>query len=202
MEGSCTCSSLTREVKKVLPETILCKYHERKAEEEVTAACGDELVRRPSCNFPALLDEVVAALILGPRRPIGNQGTRKEHTGLTCEEPATKDDIKYRTPIEEKMTYARIRKCHQFGTGLSKPEGCNHMSCRWAAQMCYVCRVSINGYDHFCQHPRFPGASCEECSKCYLYSDLTEDGEKLIKETQKEAKEQQRRKNAENEFNL
>ncbi|MGE9805378.1 hypothetical protein ACQP3L_32910, partial [Escherichia coli] len=31
MEGSCTCSFLTREVKKVLPETILCKYYERKA---------------------------------------------------------------------------------------------------------------------------------------------------------------------------
>ncbi|KAH0631983.1 hypothetical protein JD844_019950 [Phrynosoma platyrhinos] len=59
MEGSCTCSFPTSELEKVLPENILCKYYERKAEEEVAAACADELVRCPFCNFPALLDKDV-----------------------------------------------------------------------------------------------------------------------------------------------
>ncbi|XP_054574156.1 E3 ubiquitin-protein ligase RNF216 isoform X4 [Eptesicus fuscus] len=59
MEGSCTCSFPTSELEKVLPPTILCKYYERKAEEEVTAAYADELVRCPSCSFPALLDSDV-----------------------------------------------------------------------------------------------------------------------------------------------
>ncbi|XP_044835207.1 E3 ubiquitin-protein ligase RNF216 isoform X4 [Mauremys mutica] len=59
MEGSCTCSFPTSELEKVLPENILCKYYERKAEEEVAAACADELVRCPFCNFPALLDNDV-----------------------------------------------------------------------------------------------------------------------------------------------
>ncbi|ELK28968.1 E3 ubiquitin-protein ligase RNF216 [Myotis davidii] len=59
MEGSCTCSFPTSELEKVLPQTILCKYYERKAEEEVTAAYADELVRCPSCSFPALLDSDV-----------------------------------------------------------------------------------------------------------------------------------------------
>ncbi|XP_060117004.1 E3 ubiquitin-protein ligase RNF216-like [Heteronotia binoei] len=59
MEGSCTCSFPTSEIEKVLPESILHKYYERKAEEEVAAACADELVRCPSCNFPALLDKEV-----------------------------------------------------------------------------------------------------------------------------------------------
>ncbi|XP_026580862.1 E3 ubiquitin-protein ligase RNF216-like [Pseudonaja textilis] len=59
MEGSCTCSFPTTELEKVLPENILCKYYERKAEEEVAAACADELVRCPFCNFPALLDKEV-----------------------------------------------------------------------------------------------------------------------------------------------
>lgn len=45
MEGSCTCSFPTSELEKVLPENILRKYYERKAEEEVAAACADELVR-------------------------------------------------------------------------------------------------------------------------------------------------------------
>ncbi|XP_028611904.1 E3 ubiquitin-protein ligase RNF216 isoform X3 [Grammomys surdaster] len=205
MEGSCTCSFPTSELEKVLPQTILCKYYERKAEEEVAAAYADELVRCPSCSFPALLDSDVKRFSCpNPRCRKETcrkcQGLWKEHNGLTCEELAEKDDIKYRTSIEEKMTAARIRKCHKCGTGLIKSEGCNRMSCRCGAQMCYLCRVSINGYDHFCQHPRSPGAPCQECSRCSLWTDPTEDDEKLIEEIQKEAEEEQKRKNGENTF--
>ncbi|XP_053412801.1 E3 ubiquitin-protein ligase RNF216 isoform X2 [Nycticebus coucang] len=200
MEGSCTCSFPTSELEKVLPQTILYKYYERKAEEEVAAAYADELVRCPSCSFPALLDSDVKRFSCpNPRCRKETcrkcQGLWKEHNGLTCEELAEKDDIKYRTSIEEKMTAARIRKCHKCGTGLIKSEGCNRMSCRCGAQMCYLCRVSINGYDHFCQHPRSPGAPCQECSRCSLWTDPTEDDEKLIEEIQKEAEEEQKRKN-------
>uniref|UniRef100_A0A2I3HNF4 E3 ubiquitin-protein ligase RNF216 n=1 Tax=Nomascus leucogenys TaxID=61853 RepID=A0A2I3HNF4_NOMLE len=205
MEGSCTCSFPTSELEKVLPQTILYKYYERKAEEEVAAAYADELVRCPSCSFPALLDSDVKRFSCpNPhcRKETCRkcQGLWKEHNGLTCEELAEKDDIKYRTSIEEKMTAARIRKCHKCGTGLIKSEGCNRMSCRCGAQMCYLCRVSINGYDHFCQHPRSPGAPCQECSRCSLWTDPTEDDEKLIEEIQKEAEEEQKRKNGENTF--
>ncbi|EHB08991.1 E3 ubiquitin-protein ligase RNF216 [Heterocephalus glaber] len=203
MEGSCTCSFPTSELEKVLPQTILYKYYERKAEEEVAAAYADELVRCPSCSFPALLDSDVKRFSCpNPRCRKETcrkcQGLWKEHNGLTCEELAEKDDIKYRTSIEEKMTAARIRKCHKCGTGLIKSEGCNRMSCRCGAQMCYLCRVSINGYDHFCQHPRSPGAPCQECSRCSLWTDPTEDDEKLIEEIQKEAEEEQKRKNGGN----
>uniref|UniRef100_A0A8C5KYB4 E3 ubiquitin-protein ligase RNF216 n=1 Tax=Jaculus jaculus TaxID=51337 RepID=A0A8C5KYB4_JACJA len=205
MEGSCTCSFPTSELEKVLPQTVLYKYYERKAEEEVTAAYADELVRCPACSFPALLDSDVKRFSCpNPRCRKETcrkcQGLWKEHNGLTCEELAEKDDIKYRTSIEEKMTAARIRKCHKCGTGLIKSEGCNRMSCRCGAQMCYLCRVPINGYDHFCQHPRSPGAPCQECSRCSLWTDPTEDDEKLIEEIQKEAEEEQKRKNGENTF--
>ncbi|XP_009070621.1 PREDICTED: E3 ubiquitin-protein ligase RNF216, partial [Acanthisitta chloris] len=186
MEGSCTCSFPTSELEKVLPETILCKYYERKAEEEVAAACADELV--------SLLQDVN----LETCRKC--QGLWKEHMNLTCEQLAEKDDIKYRTSIEEKMTAARIRKCHKCGTGLIKSEGCNRMSCRCGAQMCYLCRAAINGYDHFCQHPRSPGAPCQDCAKCSLWTDPTEDDEKIIQEIQKEAEEEQKKKNGENSF--
>ncbi|XP_028563107.2 E3 ubiquitin-protein ligase RNF216 [Podarcis muralis] len=205
MEGSCTCSFPTSELEKVLPENILCKYYERKAEEEVAAACADELVRCPFCSFPALLDKDVKRFSCpNPRCRKETcrkcQGLWKEHMNLTCEQLAEKDDIKYRTSIEEKMTAARIRKCHKCATGLIKSEGCNRMSCRCGAQMCYLCRAAINGYDHFCQHPRSPGAPCQDCAKCSLWTDPTEDDEKIIQEIQKEAEEEQKRKNGENSF--
>ncbi|KAM6424274.1 E3 ubiquitin-protein ligase RNF216 isoform 1-T2 [Liasis olivaceus] len=205
MEGSCTCSFPTSELEKVLPENILCKYYERKAEEEVAAACADELVRCPFCNFPALLDKDVKRFSCpNPccRKETCRkcQGLWKEHMNLSCEQLAEKDDIKYRTSIEEKMTAARIRKCHKCATGLIKSEGCNRMSCRCGAQMCYLCRAAINGYDHFCQHPRSPGAPCQDCAKCSLWTDPTEDDEKIIQEIQKEAEEEQKRKNGENSF--
>ncbi|XP_040590445.1 E3 ubiquitin-protein ligase RNF216-like [Mesocricetus auratus] len=205
MEGSCSYSFPTSELEKVLPQNILCKYYERRAEEEITAACGDELFRCPSCGFPALLDRDVKSFSC-PNPRCRKETCRKcrglwtEHNGLTCEELAEKDDIKYRTSIEEKMAAARIRKCPRCGTGLIKSEGCNRMTCRCGAHMCYLCRVSIDGYDHFCQHPRLPGASCQECSRCSIWTDPTEDDEKLIEEIQKEAEEEQRRKNGQNVF--
>ncbi|XP_063502134.1 E3 ubiquitin-protein ligase RNF216 isoform X3 [Symphalangus syndactylus] len=104
MEGSCTCSFPTSELEKVLPQTILYKYYERKAEEEVAAAYADELVRCPSCSFPALLDSDVKRFSCpNPhcRKETCRkcQGLWKEHNGLTCEELAEKDDIKYRTSM-------------------------------------------------------------------------------------------------------
>lgn len=74
---------------------------------------------------------------------------------------------------EERMTAARVRKCVKCGTGLVKSGGCNRMSCRCGSFMCYLCREPINGYNHFCQHPRSPGARCRHCRKCSLWTDPT-----------------------------
>lgn len=203
MDGTCTCDFPTSELEKVLPENILCKYYERKAEEEIAAACADELVRCPLCSFPAILDKDVTRFSC-PNPRCRKETCRKcqwpwkEHEDFTCEQLAEKDDIKYRVIIEEKMTAARIRKCHKCGTGLIKSEGCNRMSCRCGAQMCYLCRVPISGYDHFCQHPKSPGAPCRDCTKCSLWTDPSQDDEKIIQEIQKEAEEEQKKKSGEN----
>ncbi|KAG2456144.1 RN216 ligase, partial [Polypterus senegalus] len=199
MESNCTCSFPTSELEKVLPENILQKYYERQAEEAVAATCGEELVWCPSCNFPALLDKD-ALMFSCPNPRCRKESCRKchiqwkDHTDLTCAEVAEKDEIRIRVAFEEKMTAARVRKCHSCGTSLVKSEGCNRMSCRCGAHMCYICRAPINGYNHFCQHARTPGAPCRICSKCSLWSDPTQDDERIIHELQQEAEEELKKK--------
>uniref|UniRef100_A0A096M007 Ring finger protein 216 n=1 Tax=Poecilia formosa TaxID=48698 RepID=A0A096M007_POEFO len=191
MEDGCPCSYPMCELQKVLPDNILCKYNERQAEEAVAATCADELVRCPFCNFPALLDKDMS-LFSCPNPRCRKESCRKchvqwkQHVGKTCEQVLERDEIRMRVLFEERMTAARVRKCVKCGTGLVKSEGCNRMSCRCGSFMCYLCREPITGYNHFCQHARSPGAPCRHCRKCSLWTDPTQDDERIIQEIQKE----------------
>uniref|UniRef100_UPI0037E895DE E3 ubiquitin-protein ligase RNF216 n=1 Tax=Semicossyphus pulcher TaxID=241346 RepID=UPI0037E895DE len=203
MEGGCPCSYPVCELEKVLPENILCKYYERQAEEAVAATCADELVRCPFCNFPALLDKDMS-LFSCPNPRCRKESCRKchvqwkQHMGKTCEQVLERDEIRMRVLFEERMTAARVRKCVKCGTGLVKSEGCNRMSCRCGSFMCYLCREPITGYNHFCQHARSPGAPCRHCRKCSLWTDPTQDDERIIQEIQKEGEAELNKKSADN----
>uniref|UniRef100_A0A672HTP1 RING-type domain-containing protein n=1 Tax=Salarias fasciatus TaxID=181472 RepID=A0A672HTP1_SALFA len=201
MEGGCLCSYPVCELEKVLPENILCKYYERQAEEAVAATCADELVRCPFCNFPALLDKDMS-LFSCPNPRCRKESCRKchvqwkLHVGKTCEQVLERDEIRMRVLFEERMTAARVRKCVKCATGLVKSEGCNRMSCRCGSYMCYLCREPITGYNHFCQHARSPGAPCRHCRKCSLWTDPTQDDERIIQEIQKEGEAELNKKSA------
>ncbi|PWA33247.1 hypothetical protein CCH79_00013687 [Gambusia affinis] len=203
MEDGCPCSYPMCELQKVLPDNILCKYNERQAEEAVAATCADELVRCPFCNFPALLDKDMS-LFSCPNPRCRKESCRKchvqwkQHVGKTCEQVLERDEIRMRVLFEERMTAARVRKCVKCGTGLVKSEGCNRMSCRCGSFMCYLCREPITGYNHFCQHARSPGAPCRHCRKCSLWTDPTQDDERIIQEIQKEGEAELSKKCADN----
>jgi hypothetical protein len=80
------------------------------------------------------------------------------------------------------------------GTAFTKTEGCNKMTCRCGALMCYICRKAIKttdgkkAYNHFCQHPRNPGQGCSKCKKCSLWSSAEEDDDLKVKEAKEKAK--------------
>ncbi|KAK5885311.1 hypothetical protein CesoFtcFv8_019035 [Champsocephalus esox] len=203
MESGCPCSYPVCELEKVLPENILCKYYERQAEEAVAATCADELVRCPFCTFPALLDKNMS-LFSCPNPRCRKESCRKCHVqwklhmGKTCEQVLERDEIGMRVLFEERMTAARVRKCVKCATGLVKSEGCNRMSCRCGSFMCYLCREPITGYNHFCQHARSPGAPCRHCRKCSLWTDPTQDDERIIQVIQKEGEAELNKKSSDN----
>ena len=62
------------------------------------------------------------------------------HFGIPCREMEKKDEANVRKTAEEKMTAALLRRCHKCQTPLIKEEGCNKLTCRCGAKMCYICR--------------------------------------------------------------
>ncbi|CAF0801568.1 unnamed protein product [Adineta steineri] len=64
-------------------------------------------------------------------------------------------ELEKRKFIEEHVTEAMIRKCPRCTQRFYKVEGCNKMTCSSCGLfICYVCRETINGYDHFTDNER------------------------------------------------
>ena len=68
---------------------------------------------------------------------------------LRCDQVEKKVELDMRKFIEQRMTEAMIRTCHNCKKRFYKVEGCNKMTCVCGASMCYVCRAPIKDYSHF-----------------------------------------------------
>lgn len=68
------------------------------------------------------------------------------------------------------MTRRALRRCPRCAAALLKVEGCNQLTCRCGAKLCYVCRAADVRPAHFCQHARRAGQRvCRQCHGCPLW---------------------------------
>ena len=198
MSDGCDGTFPMSQLRKALPTNILEKYEDRVQEESLSLAQMDDLVRCPSCDYAAILP--LEDKVFKCQSPSCAKETCRyckedwsEHFGLKCNEVEKSAQKDVRLSYEEKMTMAKIRKCPKCGCEFTKSDGCNKMTCRCGATMCYVCRKPNIGYNHFCQHPKDPGKSCTKCKSCSLWTDPSEDDNRAVKELEKEAMDAKRK---------
>ncbi|XP_072044355.1 uncharacterized protein [Amphiura filiformis] len=198
MTDGCESTFPRSQLQKALSANDLAKYDDRVGEESLQLAdMGDNLVRCPYCNYAALMgegDKVFQCQAADCKKETCRYCKEewKDHFGIPCDEIEKKSDTKVRVSYEERMTMAKIRTCHRCKAGFTKSEGCNKMTCRCGAKMCYVCRKPNIDYNHFCRHPRDPGHNCKQCSDCSLWSNPEEDDERAIQEIRKQMEDEKK----------
>jgi len=196
-EGCDTVFPLSQ-LRKALPDDLMQKYLERVQDEDIKLANLENLVKCPRCDFAAVMPDGDKVFRCQNNECMQEscrycQEDWKDHWGVPCKEMEKKEAKNLRTSYEEKMTAAKVRKCWSCSTIFLKTEGCNKMTCRCGAKMCYICRVPKIDYKHFCEHPRNPGEGCRKCKKCSLWSDPSEDDDRAVAEIKKEAEEERLR---------
>ncbi|XP_074648198.1 uncharacterized protein LOC141903784 isoform X2 [Tubulanus polymorphus] len=192
MTDGCDATFPTSQINAALPESVRARYEDRVRDEAINLAKIDDLVSCPHCDFKAVLDPQDKVF-----RCLNEECLQEtcryckenwaDHFGLRCEEIEKKDEVSLRTSYEEKMTMALLRTCHACQASFTKIEGCNKMTCRCGAKMCYICRKPDIDYNHFCRHVREPGHPCDKCTACSLWSNPEEDDKRAVSELKKEA---------------
>ena len=140
----------------------------------------------PKCGFQADLPPtqmIFACPIEDCRFQSCRKCGKEAHIPLRCDEVVRQErQDEGRLKVEEAISAAKIRTCPKCKASFIKSDGCNKMTCRCGAWLCYLCRIPISqqeGYAHFCQQPH-----CDHkcCKKCRLYSNAEEDDALAMRE--------------------
>jgi hypothetical protein len=168
-------------LEKALPSRVLGKLDEVQGQVNIEQAGLDNVCKCPQCGFKALLDTAqkvfscpIDSCLFVSCRSCGEAS----HLPLPCEQ--AKKQTKGRLTVEEAMSAAIIRKCpHCKQEFVKSAGGCNNVRCGCGTAVCYLCRNSIRGYEHFCQTPLCTHASC---GKCRLFTNNDEDDARALRE--------------------
>jgi len=174
--GGCSGAFAETALMRALPPKVYNKWVEQEAKAAMEAANLDNFVSCPFCGFSALLPAENSVFECPEVGGCGEASCRKckkkDHVPHRCGELKEKAQTNKRTAVEEAMTLARLRACPDCDTKFFKTEGCNKMQCRCGTKTCYLCKVKITDYKHFCQTPHCDHKSCNLCP---LFSDSIED---------------------------
>ncbi|XP_052236653.1 uncharacterized protein LOC127848315 isoform X3 [Dreissena polymorpha] len=199
MTDMCGSSFPKSQLVRALPREMLARYEDRVAEENLNLADLGDLVKCPHCEFRAFMDKSDKVFRCQNDKCMKEtcrycQVGWDEHFGKPCSEVEKRDETKLRLEYEEKMTKAKVRMCQRCKAQFTKEDGCNKMTCRCGATMCYICREPDINYKHFCQHPRDPGCACTSCKACSLWTNPEEDDNRAVAEIQRAAEEERKAK--------
>ncbi|CAC5400493.1 RNF216 [Mytilus coruscus] len=153
-------------LQQILPTNMFSILLRRLQEEEIKQAGIPDLVSCPFCSFATIMsDEDKVFKCLNPECLKESCRLCKEpnHVPYHCDEVEKQGETNMRTFIENKLSEAMLRTCHNCGKRFMKEVGCNMMTCVCGAHMCYVCREPDIGYDHF------SGNNCNEDSMRKLH---------------------------------
>lgn len=181
--GQCTATFDRTQLLHALPAKVMEKYDEASFLANLLKANIDGLCKCPKCEFSAILPET-ENIFFCPNVQCRFESCRfcgeESHIPLRCSEVEKKSDIDARKSVEEAMANARIRECPTCHKRFFKEEGCNKMTCACGTKICYVCRVKINDYTHFCQQPHC-SHNLATCNKCPLYSNSVEEDKDAVR---------------------
>lgn len=143
---------------RLLPPTLFSRLLTKIQQEELRRANIPNFEQCKFCTFGTIIDDPNERVFRCLNQECLKETCRTcgepNHIPLRCDEVEKKDELDMRTFIENRVSEAMIRVCHQCKQRFYKTEGCNKMTCACGASMCYVCREPINGYEHFNNNDR------------------------------------------------
>lgn len=163
--GNCDSTFALNTLRMVLNKKIFEPLIIRLQMEDLKKAEIPGLETCPFCDFSMILpneEKIFKCQNVDCMEESCRQCRHQSHVPKKCNEIEYDEDVKKRTYIENKMTEGLLRKCPNCSKSFFKESGCNKMTCTCGYKMCYVCGVSVNGYNHFSQG---------NTRGCPLYSD-------------------------------
>ncbi|CAF3958028.1 unnamed protein product [Rotaria sordida] len=159
VENLCPGEYTIRLVSELLSPKDLNRLNRRIQEENIRQAEIDGLECCPYCPYAVIVDnpddKVFRCLNPECMKETCRLCKEPNHIPLRCHEVEKGVELEMRKFIEEHVTESMIRKCPRCTQRFYKVEGCNKMTCSSCGLfICYVCRETINGYDHFTNNER------------------------------------------------
>jgi len=196
MEFKCMNPIYYSTIRSLIPRETRQRIDNRILEENLGLS-GLNLERCRDCNYAIEMEETKEQNKVFDCQNCERQWCRlchrewdEDHFGISCEELDEKNNIdRKKRKMEEKLNEVLVRICGKCGLQMIKQDGCNKMTCRCGATMCYVCRKLNINYDHFCRHVRTPGVNkCDICPNdaCTLWEDAQKRDNEEMERIQRE----------------